>query len=220
MKKLIDLDLILETDDFLAVNKPNGLLSQSDRHNEENTHDLVRRKFNKKAHLLTRLDRPVSGVLFFSKNKRFTQHFQGLQSEGLVEKQYLAFVQGKLVLENKEVNHFIYHDKKHFKARVSDTIIKNYNPCQAVISSVKVLDNYSAVSVKITNGQFHQIRAQLSFMGHTIKGDVKYGARRSNKDRSIHLHCQSISFKSLDGDTIEVKAPIPQTDNLWKELSH
>lgn len=208
---------IAHTSDYLVVQKPPCMLSQSDINKDsENVVDLMTQQIKKPLHLLTRLDRPVGGILILSKKKPFTKHYLRQQSEGIVVKTYIAIIEGKLEQESVDLEHYIIHDKKKRKTIVSDKPLDNYKKVELAVERVEALDNYTIISVRLNTGRFHQIRAQLSHAGYPIKGDVKYGARRKNKDRSIYLHAHQIEFKDMDRQSVIYKASLPEEDTLWQ----
>jgi len=209
--------IIGHTSDYVVVQKPPGMLSQSDiSQDSDNVVDIMSKQLKKPLHLLTRLDRPVAGILILSKKKPFTKYYLRQQTEGEVKKNYLAIIEGKLDVETANWEHYMVHDKKKRKTFVSDKPQDNYNKAQLSVQRVEILDNYTIISVSLNAGRFHQIRAQLSHVGHPIKGDVKYGARRKNKDRSIYLFANQIEFKDMDRQPIIHKAIIPDDDTLWQ----
>ena len=215
MKTLVD-SIIFKHEDYLIASKPAGILSQHSPDMPSIQRDLEKH-FKRKLHILTRLDRPVSGLVMFSKESTFTSHFQEIQAAGQVTKTYIAVVEGAMKLNEPILESFHYHDKKSRKARLSPEARANFKPIRSKVRVKAILDNYSLVEIEILKGAFHQIRAQLAQYGHPVKGDVKYGARRSNRDRSIHLHARSIKF---DWEVKEqlYESKIPTTDNLWKMI--
>lgn len=213
--------IIKRTSDFLIADKPSGVLSQSSAKDEPGLDDKYQKALKCKVHLLTRLDRPVSGLVIFALTKSFNQHYQKLQQNKKVEKDYIAIVEGKLGKLNGQqvtLTHYHVHDTKNRKARLSVEQTANFQPISLSYTVIQELDNYTVLKVTLTSGKFHQIRSQLAHIGHPIKGDVKYGARRGNKDRSIHLHSYKIRFKNKRGDKREFQAPIPGHDGLWKAV--
>lgn len=214
--------IIKKTSDFLIANKPSGVLSQSSANGEHGLDDKFQTALKCKVHMLTRLDRPVSGLVICALTKSFNQHYQKLQQNKKVEKDYIAIVEGKMGRPNGHdvvLKHFHVHDTKNRKARLSDELTASFQPINLSYRILKELDNYSVLLVTLTSGKFHQIRSQLAHIGHPIKGDVKYGARRGNKDRSIHLHSYKIRFKNKRGDRREFQAPVPEGDGLWNVVS-
>jgi len=214
--------ILNQTPDYLVAYKEAGLLCQQSKKGERSLELNLKKSGNKSLHLLSRLDRPVSGLVILSKRTEFTKHYQRLQENDWVEKEYLALVEGQMPDDMnglKKVEHFHVHDKKNLKARISDIQTANFIPISLEYEVTENLDNYTLLRVVLRRGRFHQIRAQLAHMGFPVKGDVKYGARRGNKDRSIHLHSYRLRFKNMDGDKRSFIAPLPEEDNLWQVVN-
>ncbi len=208
--------VIANEKNYVVVAKPPGMLSQVDQSlDENNVQQIVEGRNKKKLHLLTRLDRPVGGILILSKKKDFTIHYNSLQDKGLVAKEYHAIVEGQWPEDSTTLEHYLYHDQKYKKARVMDKENNGYNKTVLHVKCLKKLENYSVLSVLIERGRFHQIRAQLAHAGFPVKGDVKYGARRGNKDRSIHLYASKITFSNEKGEILNYTVDLPTSDNLW-----
>ena len=206
--------------DYLAVNKPAGILSQGGlKENEGHLLSYLQKWKKQKFHLLTRIDRPVSGLVMLSKNKSFNRHYQSIQEKGKVVKTYIALVEGLVEKDNETLVHYHYHHKKLRKAIIESEEKPNYSKIELQYSCLARLDRYSILSTQILNGKFHQIRSQLAYHGFPIKGDVKYGARRGNKDRSINLHSYKIEFTDRSNQPLSFIADFPQNDNLWTIIS-
>lgn len=210
--------IITQNDDFIIAYKRAGLLSQKSSSGENSLESELASKKLPKLHLQSRLDRPVSGLVLFSLSSEFNKHYTRIQANGKVEKEYIALVEGQMARKGSEyelLEHFHVHDKKHLKARISETQTANFKPIQLKYKVLLTLDNYTVLSVVLNTGRFHQIRAQLAHIGFPVKGDVKYGARRGNKDRSIHLHSYKLRFRNLQGNKREYAALLPVGDTLW-----
>jgi 23S rRNA pseudouridine1911/1915/1917 synthase len=188
-----------EHQEYLIINKGIGLAVQS----KEDT-DLLRileRQYNKKLHLITRLDQPVSGLVLIAKNKSIAAHFSGLMSEGRINKKYTAIVEGKLsraegsIISNLTKKHTKNFIDEHGKKSVLDYKV------------IKELDRYTVLEITTDTGRFHQIRAQLQSIGHPIKGDLKYGAKRSNKEGGIYLHCGYLEIYGKELSSWNVSPP-------------
>jgi len=158
------------------------------------------------------LDRPVSGVVIFAKTRKSAAQLSEMLQKGQFIKKYLAAVQNKPNEEEGELIHYL--NKRNFKAFVSKTP-GNGKLAKLKYKIVGQSDHYTFLEIDLKTGRFHQIRAQLAAMGCPVKGDVKYGARRANKDRSIHLHALSIEFKNpLNNKKLKLSADLPD-DPVW-----
>ena len=199
---------------LLAVNKPSGVPSQPDPTGDTSVLDLVGEQGLGLPH---RLDRPVSGVLLVSRTPEALRRLNAAFAEQRVAKTYLAMVEGRL--ENALLEHLLVHDARALKAHVVPTMRKGASPATLCVRRLNTGDRYTLVEVRPEGGRFHQIRAQLSAAGHPIKGDVKYGARRGEPDRSIALHARALVFPHpMTGDPLRIVAPLPNT-GLWPKLS-
>lgn len=208
--------LLARNDRFLVLAKPAGMPSQSDPTGDPDLLSWVRNECGvATAGPVHRLDRPVSGVMLFACTGEALAALNAQFSERAVTKTYWAIVEGavdgRTVLENA-----ITHDARKKKARVATG-----NDAKHARLQVRALvkgDRYTLVEVVPDGGAFHQIRAQLGAAGHAIKGDVKYGARRGEKDRSIALHARTIEFNDpVSGERVSYSAPAPATP-LWTTL--
>ena len=210
---------IFQNSEYLILTKKATELSQGFSDQDRGLHEIVLKNTGGKSHLLTRLDRPVSGLMLFSLTARFTKHYLDLQEKGLISKKYVAIVEGQLTQvlgENIALSHYHVHDKKNLKARLSHDASPKSTSVTLSYKVLEILDRYSILEISLPKGKFHQIRAQLAFDGFPIKGDVKYGARRGNRDRSIHLHSHSIHFRDREGNEQHYVSPIPEEDTLWR----
>ena len=199
------------------------MLCQQSKKGERSLELNLKKAGHRGLHLLTRLDRPVSGLVFFSKRSEFNKHYQALQERDAVEKEYIAIVEGQVpddMMGLKKLDHFHVHDKKNLKARISDEQTANFRLISLEYEVIENLDNYTVLKVILRRGRFHQIRAQLAHLGYPVKGDVKYGARRGNKNRSIHLHSYRLRFKNMAGDKRNFEAPLPEGDSLWEVVNN
>lgn len=164
-----------------------------------------------------RLDRPVSGVTLFTLGDEALKAMNALFRERRVAKTYLAIVEGRIEAQG-ELHHHIGHRGGSRKADITEV----KEPAQANASlrfSVRATGNrFTLLEVVPSGGAFHQIRAQLAASGHPIKGDVKYGARRGEPDRSIALHAWRMEFEHpFTGVKTAVEAPLPAR-SIWPAL--
>lgn len=204
---------------FLIMDKQGGMPVQSDLTGDDSLLKLSEIYTKRKLHISGRLDRPAFGLVVFCKTPESIKHFNSISATDKFSKKYIAIVEGKMKDNStKELVNYHFHNAKTKKAYVNSEPTVNYKECKLEFTPIHTFDNYTAIEIKTYTGRYHQIRAQLSSYGHPIKGDVKYGARRKNKDRSIHLCAYHISFRSTSGQKIiDCKSKIETTDTLWQE---
>lgn len=198
------------------MDKAPGIPVQPDQTGDMSLLQLAEIYCKRRVHAVTRLDRPACGLNLFGKTPDDVNYARDTATKGKLEKVYLAIVEG--VVENKKasISNFLFHNANQKKADISDQEKEGYKKAELDYEVLNVTDNYSILKVNIQTGRFHQIRAQLAHMGHAIKGDVKYGARRANKDRGIHLCCYSIKFKvKASSKEIHSFASLNLEDSLW-----
>ncbi len=217
------LDILFEDNHLIIVNKIPGDLSQGDITEDQTLGDKVKfylkKKYNKKGNVYLgiahRLDRPTSGVIVFTKTSKALSRINELFKKNDIKKTYWAIVNSmKEKNSDKLVNHLI-KNKKQNKSYVTNS--SNKESKKAILNYKKILDleKYSLLSVKLETGRHHQIRTQLANIGYPIKGDLKYGYPRSNKDGSILLHSRKISFiHPINKKNIKIIANPPK-NNIW-----
>lgn len=216
MKKWTDnftsTDLIIHEDqEFLILNKPPGINSQNDQTGDLSLCAWAEDHKNRKLHIANRIDRPVSGIVLLVKNKKGLQQ---IKNPSVIHKEYLALV-APIEPAYAKLKHYIKRDGRTKKAYISESEHKDYKMCSLEYETIHELDKYHLLKIKTQTGRFHQIRAQLGHIGFPIKGDVKYGARRGNKDRSIDLHAYKLTITSLD---LEVQALPIGRENIWRHI--
>ena len=129
-------------------------------------------------------------------------------------------VKNKPESESGTLTHYLKKGSKSKKSLVYNDASKGGKKSILNYQVLKSLDNYHLLEVELETGRFHQIRSQLAAIGSPIKGDVKYGAKRKNQDRSIHLHARKLVFTHpFNNEEITVVAEVPQNDNLWKSIT-
>ena len=205
---------IVYQDEFLiAINKPAGLLSQSGRGGEQSVKEQIESILQHEIFILNRIDRPVSGIVMFAKSKRAAAKFS--ESLKKAEKKYIAIVENKPQNESGTLEDYL--QKTGNKSIVTDDKEKG----QIAKLKFRVIgqgDNYHYLEVILSTGRYHQIRAQLANISCLIMGDVKYGARRGLKDRSIGLHAFEITLSHpFLLKEITIKAPFPEK-SIWADV--
>ncbi len=217
--------ILWEDNHLLIVSKPAGMLVQGDITGDRCLKDWaeedVARRFRKPGKafigLPHRLDRPTSGLVVLAKTSKALARMNAVFSGRDIQKTYWAIVEGHVDPPNGRLVHHLVRDGKTKKSFVSQR-----PDAQEAILRYQILekgDRYSLVEIDLETGRHHQIRVQLQAIGHPIKGDLKYGSKRSNPDGGIHLHARRISFiHPVSQERIEVLAPIPE-EALWRALA-
>lgn len=212
MKKLTKEQIVFEDDQMIVVNKPAGVLSQPDAKGNSNLLSLVSDYIGQPAFVVHRIDRPASGVILYGKTQRGANELSAFFRKKNIQKEYLALVEKNSELAPKgRLEHLLEKNGKTNKSYISPSgkkAILEYEILQT-------LNNYYLVKVDLKTGRFHQIRAQFAAEGFPIKGDNKYGAKRNNRDRSIHLHAWKIQLPSYPAFV----AVLPTEDPLWKVVN-
>ena len=216
-------EVLFEDNHLLIVNKKSGDIVQGDKTGDKPLSDVVKEyikeKYNKPGEVFLgvvhRLDRPTSGVIIFARTSKALERLNKMLRERTISKTYWAVVKNTPLKEKDSLIHFL---KKNPKNNKSTVFTKETDASKKAIlhySVIKKLDNYSLLEIDLETGRHHQIRAQLAYIGSPIKGDLKYGASRSNKDGSIHLHARKISFTHpVSKENILFLAPIPN-ETIW-----
>lgn len=223
--KSIESRILYEDNHLLAINKNAGELVQGDKTGDRPLIETIKafikirdkKPGNVYLGLIHRLDRPTSGILVFAKTSKSLTRMNEMFKTREVQKAYWAVVEGKVEKQSERLEHFL---RKNQKKNVVTVFTKPTPEAKKAILEYKVLgelDNYTLLEVDLYTGRSHQIRTQLSYIGHSIKGDLKYGAKRSNRDGGISLHARKILFTHpVKNEPIEIIAP-PPMDNLWKD---
>jgi len=218
------MDILFEDNHLLIINKRPGELSQLDKTGDNSVLEkyklYLKKKHNKKGNvflgLVNRLDRPTSGVLILAKTSKALSRMNKMLVERKILKKYLAIVEKKPIRKKNTLINFLKKNQKQNKSYIVDQTTKDSKKAILHYTTLKELDNYSLLEISLETGRHHQIRVQLSNIGCFIKGDLKYGSKRSNSDKSICLHANEISFiHPVSKNEIKIKANTPQ-NNIWK----
>lgn len=209
-------EILFQDDQLIAVNKPGGVAVQADKTGDPHLLDLLADHFPDAAQLGIphRLDRPVSGVLILTRTAQSLARMNALFASRQVLKQYWAIVAGNPPAAGVW-EHRLSHDARAHKARVLEDDAAE--ACRLRFTRLAQGDRYALLELIPEGGRFHQLRAQCAAAGHPIKGDVKYGARRGEKDRTIALHARSLAFAHpFTGAETKILAEPPGP--LWTSL--
>lgn len=220
----MDLAILYEDNHLIAVNKPAGVLSQGDKTGDIVLADIVKeylvKKYNKPGEaflgLIHRLDRPVSGVVLLAKTSKALSRMNELFKTRAVQKNYWAIVEQKPAIEKATLVHWLKKNEAKNMSFASKTESKDALKCELEYEYIDSSDKYHLLEVNPHTGRHHQIRVQLSTIGCKIKGDLKYGAKRSNPDASISLHARKLTFiHPVSKEPVAIVAPVPE-EVVWK----
>ena len=218
-----NLEVLYEDNHIIIVNKRAGDIVQGDKTGDQPLSEVVKEylkeKYNKPGNVylgvVHRLDRPTTGIVVFSKTSKALPRLNKLFSDKDAKKTYWAIVKNPPPKPQDTLIHWL---KKNPKNNKSYAHIKEVDSGKKAIlhyQLLKSLVNYYLLEVELETGRHHQIRVQLASIGCPIKGDLKYGFDRSNKDASIHLHARQLQFlHPVSNENINVIAPLP-IDPVW-----
>ncbi|WP_298902142.1 RluA family pseudouridine synthase [uncultured Psychroserpens sp.] len=232
LKKIVsnktNLQVLYEDNHIIIVNKRAGDIVQGDKTGDMPLSDVVKAyikdKYNKPGNVylgvVHRLDRPTTGIVLFSKTSKALPRLNKLFAEKKTSKTYWAIVKQ---LPQKPEGTLINWLKKNPKNNKSTAYTKEVEGSKKAIlhfKTLKTLDNYYLLEIALETGRHHQIRSQLSSVGSPIKGDLKYGFGRSNKDASISLHARRLEFiHPVSKNMIDVVAPLPKNP-IWQACEY
>jgi len=219
-----NLQVLFEDNHIIIVNKRAGDIVQGDKTQDkplsEVVKEYIKEKYNKPGNVylgvVHRLDRPTSGIVIFARTSKALERLNKLLREKKIQKTYWAVVKNAPKQTKGTLVNFLKKNPKNNKSSVFSKEIDGSKRAILHYQLIKSLNHYSLLEIDLETGRHHQIRVQLSFIGSSIKGDLKYGAQRSNKDGSIHLHARKIHFiHPVSKEDINIVAPLPN-DVIWQ----
>ena len=214
-------DLVLyKNNKLIAFNKPGGLPSQDDLTKEKSMLNLAEIYCKAPVYILNLIDRPTSGVILFAKTKQAQVNMNEQLRSGAIEKSYLAVVDKDILPLQQVLTHTLFKDSKRKQAVVVPPEHPKGKVATLSYEVVETIDRYALLLISTSTGRFHQIRAQLAQIGFPIKGDVKYGSRRANKEKFIHLHAWKMSFvHPVSHESVMLQAPVPN-EPVWQAFQY
>lgn len=215
--------VIYEDNHLIIVNKAVGEIVQGDKTGDkplsENVKDYIREKYSKPGNVFCgvvhRLDRPVSGIVVFARTSKALERMNRMFRDGEVHKTYWALVQGKPLQKEALLEDWLVSDGRMNKTFVTDQGAKDAKLSRLKYKTIAEGDRYTLLEVTLFTGRKHQIRAQLANIGCPIKGDLKYGSKRSNPDGGISLQSHSIEFIHPVSKQ-EIRLELPPTEEMRK----
>lgn len=217
--------IIFEDNHMMVINKKAGQLVQGDKTGDLSLLELIKEFIKKRdvkpgnvfLGLVHRIDRPTSGLVIYAKTSKALTRLTVMVKNREVKKTYWALTAKEMIPKSQRLVHYLQKNEKTNKATVFVKPTDGAKESILTYTIIKTLDNYQLLEIDLETGRHHQIRAQLSKIGVPIKGDLKYGAPRSNPDGGISLHARKLQFiHPVTKDEVEIVAPVPQNDAVWK----
>lgn len=219
--------ILYEDNHIIIINKRPSEIVQGDKTGDEPLSDRVKEYIKKKYKkpgdvflgVVHRLDRPVSGIVIFARTSKALTRLNDMLREKQIKKTYWAVSANLPPDESGHLVNFLVRDQKKNKSFITKEGKMGAKKAELTYTHIKGSDKYHLMEVELLTGRHHQIRVQLSHVGCPIRGDLKYGAQRSNKDASIHLHARKIEFlHPVKKEIIRLEAD-PPDEPLWNYFS-
>lgn len=219
--------VVYEDNHVIIVHKESGEIVQGDKTGDkplsETVKDYIRDKFHKPGNVFLgvvhRLDRPVAGLVVFARTSKALSRLNEMFRNGEVHKTYWAITKNAPAEPEGTLVNWIVRNEKQNKSYVYDKEVPNAKRAELKYRVIAHTENYHLIEVNLLTGRHHQIRCQLAHMGCVIKGDLKYGAPRSNADGSISLLSHEVTFiHPVSKMEIKAESLIPD-DRLWRDIA-
>ncbi|WP_271783323.1 RluA family pseudouridine synthase [Aquimarina algiphila] len=223
-----NLQVLYEDNHIIIINKRPGDIVQGDKTGDTPLSEVVKEyiaeKYNKPGAVylgvVHRLDRPTSGIVVFARTSKALPRLNKLFANKEAQKTYWAVVKKQPPKEKDTLIHWLKRNPKQNKSYAYTKEVPDSKKAILEYKIIKKLDRYSLLEIDLHTGRHHQIRSQLSDIGSIIKGDLKYGADRSNKNGSIHLHARKLTFiHPVKKESLTIIAP-PPSDSIWDSCSN
>ncbi len=221
------MEVVYEDNHIIIVNKRSGEIVQGDKTGDkplaETVKDYIKVKYHKPGNVFLgvvhRLDRPVSGLVLFARTSKALTRLNDMFRTGDIHKTYWAIVKNTPAQPEATLENWIVRNEKQNKSYAHDHEVPGAKRALLSYRIIGKTDRYTLLEIHLMTGRHHQIRCQLAHMGCPIRGDLKYGAPRSNPDGGISLMAKQIDFvHPVTKEQITIKAPTP-SDALWQALA-
>lgn len=221
------MEVIYEDNHVIVVSKTSSEIVQGDKTGDTPLSELVKQylkeKYNKPGNVFVgvthRLDRPVSGLVVFAKTSKALARLNDMFRNGEVHKTYWAICQNTPEQPEATLTHWLTRNEKQNKSYAYDKEVPSSKKAVLHYKVIGHSERYTLVEIELMTGRHHQIRCQLAKIGCPIKGDLKYGAKRSNPDGSISLLARMVEFvHPVSKEKIHAESDVPD-DKLWREIS-
>ncbi|MBC8300984.1 MAG: RNA pseudouridine synthase [Pelagibacterales bacterium] len=219
-----NLQVLFEDNHLIIINKRTGDIIQGDKTKDTPLVEIVKEylkiKYDKPGNVylgvIHRIDRPTSGIVMFAKTSKALSRMNAMLKNQDVNKLYWAITQNKPDNKTGKLIHWLRKNPKNNKSTHFSKETANAKRAVLNYRILKTLDNYYLLEIKMESGRHHQIRCQLQAIGCPIKGDIKYGSKRTNKDGSIDLHARNLQLiHPVTKKEIDVTAPV-RDEKIWK----
>ncbi|WP_337637443.1 RluA family pseudouridine synthase [Hallella sp.] len=221
------MQVVYEDNHIIIVYKESGEIVQGDKTGDvplsETVKDYIKTKYHKPGNVFLgvvhRLDRPVSGLVIFARTSKALTRLNAMFKDGDIHKTYWAITKNAPAIPEATLTHWLTRNEKQNKSYAYDREVPNSKKARLAYRVIGHTDHYNLLEVHLMTGRHHQIRCQLAHMGCPIKGDLKYGAKRSNPDGSISLLSHSVKFvHPVSHELIHLDSPLPD-DPLWHGIA-
>jgi 23S rRNA pseudouridine1911/1915/1917 synthase len=221
-----NLQVLHEDNHIIVINKRVGDIVQGDKTGDKPLSDVVKEyikeKYNKPGEVFLgvvhRLDRPTTGIVVFARTSKALSRLNDLFKNRETQKTYWAVVKNKPAEASAKLVHYLKRNEKNNTSKAHSKEVPDSKIASLDYRIIRELNNYYALEINLHTGRHHQIRAQLAAIGSPIKGDLKYGADRSNLDGGIHLHARKLTLTHpVTKEVLEITAPVPN-DPIWKAI--
>jgi 23S rRNA pseudouridine1911/1915/1917 synthase len=215
--------ILYEDNHLIIVNKHPSQIVQGDKTGDEPLSEAIKKYIKEKCNkpgevflgVVHRLDRPVSGIVLFSRTSKALSRLNEMLKNREIKKVYWAVVKNQPPEKSAHLIHYIYRDEKKNKSFIVSEKKKGSKKAEMIYNLIRSSDNYHLIEIELLTGRHHQIRAQLAHIGCPIKGDLKYGFPRTNPNGSIHLHSRRIEFlHPVKKESVVLEADPPE-DKIW-----
>lgn len=221
-----NLQVLFEDNHLIIINKRVGDIVQGDKTGDKPLSEIVKEyiaeKYKKPGKVFLgvvhRLDRPTSGIVIFARTSKALERLNKMLRDKNIKKTYWAIVKNQPQKKNDTLIHFLKKNPKNNKSTAYKKETEGSKKAILHYQLIQKLDNYSLLEISLETGRHHQIRCQLASIGCPIKGDLKYGFNRSNKDGGIHLHARKIEFiHPVSKELISISSTLPK-DVIWDAI--
>lgn len=221
-----NLQILHQDNHIIVVNKRVGDIVQGDKTGDKPLSDVVKEylkdKYQKPGEVFLgvvhRLDRPTTGIVVFARTSKALSRLNELFKNRQTQKTYWAVVKNKPPQPAGNLTHYLKRNEKNNTSKAYEKEVPDSKLASLDYKTIAALQNYTALEIDLHTGRHHQIRAQLSAIGCAIKGDLKYGADRSNPDGGIHLHARRLTFvHPVSKEELTITAPVPG-DKIWQAI--